>query len=283
MFNDAKWASVLEKTYGFQPRQEGPLLLFKTRRGLEMNPLGDYLSEDTLADFKTSTVLLRLDRPQKSPDFKPQFVTYRLKTTHPYEEILQQKIHPEVRNKIAKAKRHDVDTQIHTDQASLKAFYPLYVRSLLKIGALPHPYGLFSHSLQEFPGRFFIFLSTKETNVLAGIIALLDPKARRLHIWSNGQAKSARFCAANVACYAEVLRYAATNPNIDEVDFGNSAANSSLAFFKSRFGGEAIVIWSNEKVENHQGGLEKLAIKTLTLLPPSLVSLCSSLIFKNLR
>lgn len=291
MFNDPAWQKVLEKSYGFHSERLHDCLFFRTRRGLEMNPVGDYYPIHDEASFSGAIpqeVFLRLDHPVSDSAFRPQFVTHRLKTTGNFEELLYESIHQKTRNLILKAEKAGLETYMGCNEKMLRQFYPLYVRSLLSRNALPQSLVLFINLLNELgEEKLRLFLTFKDGKALSGILTLFDKKNRRLHIWANGQSKDAREFSANMETHAAVLRFACENPEVDEVDFGNSEKDSSLAFFKSRFGGEEVPIYSNEPDPSEYSlarRADKLGLYTfLRLLPTPLLSPFFRFLFRFFR
>lgn len=270
MFNRDEWSKIFAKAYGYKSRKVDGIWLFKTRAGEEMNIVGDYIE----LKKKYPKALLRFDENPKSKDFHIAFETYRLACNKPFEKLLMQDVHQKTRNLIYKAEKSGVKTFLSDD---LKAYYKMYVHTMLRINAIPQSYILFREMQKEFGKDFLLFMSEHKGKIVSGIIALLDGK--RLHIWSNGQSKSARKVSANMATYAEVLRYACEH-NL-EVDFGNTEPDSSLAFFKSRFGAKKVAIWTN--AQKAKARSFKLITWPLRLLPAFIVSIKTRFLFKYFR
>lgn len=270
MFNRDAWSKIFERAYGYKSRKVKDIWLFKTKQGEEMNIVGDYL--EFKKDYPAG--LLRFDENPKSKEFYVAFETYRLKCNKPFEKLLMQDVHQKARNLIYKAEKAGVKSFLSDD---LKTYYKMYVHTMLRINAIPQSYVLFREMRKEFGKDFLLFLSEYEGKIVSGIVALLDGK--RLHVWSNGQSKSARKVSANMATYTEVLRYACERGL--EVDFGNTEPDSSLAFFKSRFGAKKVPIWTNAP----KGSARNFKFITwpLRLLPAFLVSIKMRFLFKYFR
>jgi hypothetical protein len=285
MFNSPAWQKILKKVYGIHAEERHGILMFRTHRGLEMNIVGDYIGKTNQNQtLPTNTCTIRLDYNPNHPDFQAAFETYRLATTQTFEELLKNSIHQKTRNMINKASKQNLQTRMEHSADALNDYYPIYVRTMLRIGAIPHSKKLFREVLANLDAKIFLTShksSSHKDKTLAGILTLYDPKNHRLHIWSNGQSKAARPLSANMACYAAVLQHACENPRIDEVDFGNTEPNSSLAFFKSRFGAKQIPVWTNAKTNSQASS--KLPAKILSLLSVPCVSMASTLLFRYVR
>lgn len=270
MFNRDEWSKIFAKAYGYKSKKVDGIWLFKTRNGNEMNIVGDYLE----LKKKYPKGILRFDKNPKSKNFHVAFETYRLKCNKPFEKLLMEDVHQKTRNLIYKAEKAGVVTVLSND---LKGYYKMYVYTMLRINAIPHSYVLFREMRNEFGKDFLLFMSRSKEKNVSGIVALLNGK--RLHIWSNGQSKAARKISANMATYAEVLRYACEH-NL-ELDFGNSEPDSSLAFFKSRFGAKKVAIWTNAAKGKSRNF--KLLTLPLRFLPVFLVSIKTRFLFKYFR
>lgn len=278
MFNDAVWAEVLRRAYGWESREVAGVLLFNTRRGEEMNPLGDYIALPKAEFFKLAKADLRVDKEPRVWNAEQNLESYRLGVSKNWDWILKNKVHQKQRNLIKKAEKSGVVTR---EEFDLRAYYKIYVRTMLRIGAIPQSYKLFEVMQEELGKRMKLFVARKDGKAVAGVVALVE--GDRLWIWSNASAKAARAVAGNMGCYAGVLQWACEQKSIKEVDFGSTKPGSSLAFFKKRFGAEVLPLWtvSPDKVDN--SALPKWPAKVLSLLPVPLVSWASSFLFRHIR
>ena len=288
MWSDTAWAKILKETYGWTSEKVEGVLLFHLKNGLEMNPLGDYVEAPKPAFFKKAKASLRVDSPMEEVPgqiyVEQHLETYRLAVNEPFADLLKKRVHQKTRNLITKSQKMGVETKIMNDEESLKIYYKLYVPTMLKLGAIPQSFKLFESMWKHFgEGRMKIFISSKDGKVLSGILTLLDNKQKRLHIWSNAQSAAARPYSANMATYAAVLDYACKQKEIDEVDFGNTAAETSLAFFKSRFGAKKVPVWTVSPQPFKARKIPAWPVKALRFLPHFLLSPLMRLVFKTLR
>lgn len=306
MFNRDEWSEILKNSYGLRSEKIEGVWLFETRRGMEMNIVGDYIEMPSKRFFEKAKGEVRIDAKPVSGDAAQNFETYRLDVSSSYEKILREKIHQKSRNLINKAEKCGVKTRIANSEEELWDYYKMYVSSMLGIGAIPQSFVLFKEMRKAFGKDFMLFISSvsndsKVGKDLAGIIALRNGKM--LHIWSNGQFPKAKMYSANMGCYAAVIKFACEDPNIEELDFGNSEPESSLAFFKSRFGAKRIPVWSvstvaestefkkknNSSLQTIQNGrfrhkkIMSIGVKLLGFLPVPVLSMASRILFKYLR
>lgn len=287
MFNKIEWAEILKNAYGLRSERVNGILLFETRRGMEMNIVGDYVGMPEKSFFEKTVAELRVD---ENPDTKipvqtqlQNLVTYRLNVNKNYETVLKGSIHQKSRNLIFKAERNGVETFISNNESEIWNYYEIYVKTMCRISAIPQSYDLFVEMKKAFKKDFILFLSKYKNKVVSGIIALHDKEKKRLHIWSNAQSLFAREVSANMATYAAVMKHACGDSEIHEIDFGNSQPGSSLAFFKERFGARKVPIWT---VGAGQIGHKKNPVwpaRLLRFLPVPVVSIVSRFLFKHLR
>lgn len=272
MFNKKEWAKIFKNSYSYESKIAEGIWLFKTHRGYEMNIVGDYLE---LPKKIPANAVLRFDENPKKSDFMPIFATYRLNCDKSYEKILKENVHQKTRNLIYKAEKNNVKNYVSED---LKTYYKMYARTMLRINAIPQSFVLFKEMKKEFKDKMLLFLSEYNGEIVSGIICLLNGK--RLHVWSNAQKNKARKVSANMGTYAEILKFACKNKL--EVDFGNTEPETSLAFFKSRFGAEKVPIYTNENLSKNSFA-NNLVCKLLSVLPINAVSACSRVLFTNFR
>lgn len=283
MFNKTEWLEILKNAYGLRSERVNGVLLFETRRGIEMNIVGDYVDMPEKSFFEKTAAELRVD---ENPGIEIQvqnLETYRLNVNKNYETVLKCSIHQKSRNLIFKAERNGVETIVSNNESEVWKYYEIYVKTMCRISAIPQSYALFMEMKKAFKKDFILFLSKYKNEIVSGIIALHDKEKKRLHIWSNAQSAFAREVSANMATYAAVIKYACADSEICEIDFGNSEPGSSLAFFKERFGARKVPIWT---VGAGQIGHKKNPVwpaKLLGFLPVPVVSMVSRFLFKHLR
>lgn len=288
MWSDAAWSSILKEAYGWTSEKVEGVLLFQLKNGLEMNPLGDSIEPPKAAFFKKAKANLRVDAPMEEVPgriyVEQNLETYRLAVNESFAELLKKRVHQKTRNLISKSQKMGVNTRIANDEGSLWTYYRLYVPTMLKLGAIPQSFKLFESMWRHFgESRMKIFLSEKDGKVLSGILTLMDSKNKRLHIWSNAQSAAARPLSANMATYAAVIEYACKQKDILEVDFGNTAPETSLAFFKSRFGAKKVPVWTVSPEPFKARKIPAWPVKALSILPLSLISPLMRFVFKILR
>ncbi|MBU0981550.1 GNAT family N-acetyltransferase [Patescibacteria group bacterium] len=307
MFNRDEWSVALRRAYGIRSEKIEGIWMFSLRKGLEMNIVGDFVSLPRKAFFEKASGVIRVDsdpgdlllpsvalasapnralRPHSQArvcwERKVENETYRLTVKKPLRLLLKEDVHQKTRNLINKAVRAGVETELARDEGGLWIYYKMYVRTMVRIGAIPQSYRLFKEMWRAFgQGTVKVFLSRRGGKVVSGIVALQD--GDRLHIWSNASRKAARAVSANMATYAAVLEYACEEPDINEVDFGNTKPGSSLAFFKSRFGASAVPIWTvaSERIEESQ--VPAWPAKILSMLPVQCVSMIAHVLFRFIR
>lgn len=256
-----------------------------------MNPVGDYLEVPEKEFFEKASASIRVDEdPSKLINrdkwySEKNLETYRLAVTKKYEKLLTEDVHQKTRNLVYKSEKNNVKTSIATCEEELWIYYGIYVQTMLRIFAIPQSYAFFKAMWKEFhpSGTMQLFLSYHNGKAVSGIVTLYEKSKKRLHIWSNASLPEAREVAANVGTYSYVLKFACENEGIEEVDFGNTEPETSLAFFKSRFGAVSAPIWTVSTKPIKQTSNSKLPAKVLKYMPIGVMSFVCNLLFRFVR
>jgi len=207
------------------------------------------------------------------------FCTFKLRVKgRDYEDILKKTVHQKHRNMVNRAEREGIQVfKRDLSRAHLKAYYKLYVRTMLRLGRVPLPMKALTVLAELFPEEAELYLAEYDGKFIGGLFVFVD--GGRMHIWGN--ASSRKYNGVNNALYAYAIRRAC-DLKLNEVDFGSTAKDSSHHFFKKRWGGEEVPIYyRGDKCPSGKAGLmTKVLVVILKFKFTCEVSLISRVLHK---
>ena len=258
-----------------EPKFDGKGLL-PVFRGNSL-PLADYCGPlGEISEFGDVEIfsLKKLPASVESP-----FVTFKLDVKgRNYQDILTKTVHQKHRNMVNRAEREGVQVFKRELKAKyLRAYYSLYVKTMLRLGRVPLPYKAFSVLAELLPEEAELYLAEYEGRFIGGLFVFVF--GGRMHIWGNASDRG--YVGVNNALYAFAIRRAC-ELGLSEVDFGSSAVNSTHYFFKERWGCEAVPIWYRGAhcPDGKAGVLTKVLVAILKIKPVCGVSFISRILHK---
>ncbi|KGK99151.1 hypothetical protein LI82_03740 [Methanococcoides methylutens] len=187
-------------------------------------------------------------------------------------ECIWNNMNRNVRNRIRKGLKSNLNYEMDSSLNSLSTFYDLYARSMKRLGTPPHDINLFRNIHKQFPDNVFISKADLG-DIPVSSFYLITFKNTLITAW--GASLSAYFkLAPNDFMYWNCVKYASEN-NFRCVDFGRSLNNSGNEVFKTRWGCDVIPLscycYPPSKMISPQDKYGKLS-KFWTKLPLPLVN-----------
>jgi len=266
-FHTAAWASVLTQAYGFQPQyltaiDSGRLVAslpmmecaswLRGRRGVslpftdECGPLvsGDFDGENlfsTALEHARARGWRSLEVRSASDDVGARaslcFVGHRL-SLQESSACLFERCESSVRRAIRKAEKSAFTVGVHTDLASLAAYYRLHCRTRQKHGVPPQPFSFFQAIADRVltGGRGFVVLASKGGEPVAGAV-FFHFNGRAVYKFSASDERFQECRGPNLVIWAALQHL--QQIGCSELTFGRtSLANQGLRRFKAGFGAE---------------------------------------------
>ncbi len=209
------------------------------------------------------------------------FVTFKLHVRDKtYEDILKNTVHQKHRNMVNRAEREGIQVfKRDLDKENLKAYYRLYVKTMLRLGRVPLPLSAFGHLVELMGEKMELYLAEYDGKFIGGLLVFVYNG--RMHIWGN--ASDIRFgnFGVNNALYAFAMKRAC-ELGLSEVDLGSTLKDSSHHFFKKRWGGEEMPIYyrGDSCPSGESGILLKVLVAILKVKPICGVSFISKILHK---
>jgi serine/alanine adding enzyme len=122
------------------------------------------------------------------------------------------------RNVIRRAQEYGLSFAEHTDEETIRwAFYPLYQRTMKRLGSPPHPLAYFLEMARELPASMKVFIVSLGKRPVSALVAWAA--GRTLHVTDMVSDEAAFFLKPNDLAVWEFLGWAADR-GFDLFDFG---------------------------------------------------------------
>lgn len=208
------------------------------------------------------------------------FCRFVMPINNNYEYILSKVIHQKTRNMVNKSEKSGISTENTKNSSILKEYYSLYIRTMQKLGQLPHSYNYFMNAFKYLNEYTDIFVSRYNKKIMAGLI-IFNYK-ENMYIWNNASNEKYKNLAANNAVYASAIKFACNN-KIKLIDFGSTIPETSHYFFKKRWGGneEKIYLVSNSKYDKMQKSILRVMLNIYCkYIPGFILAKTSELLYR---
>jgi serine/alanine adding enzyme len=191
------------------------------------------LAQDNEVDF------LELRNPVKIED--PNLITASHKVNFilpldPDPEFLWTKVfHENIRNKVRKAIKHNLQVESGNDKHFIDNFYEVFSKNMRYLGTPVYPKIFFMNILKEFPQNMLIFLVYYNGKVIGGKVVLLF-RDTVYFIYHSSMREYAKL-APNNLLYWRAIEYACQN-KYKFCNMGRSTKDTGPYNFKKQWGGE---------------------------------------------
>lgn len=151
----------------------------------------------------------------------------------PSADLLQNVVQYSVRKGVNKARSHDVET---VEECSLKVlrerFYPLYLKSMKRLGVPPHSIDYYLRSFELFGPRMKIFWAVRQNEFLAGLLGFVC--GGRTNIVNIVSTRDAWQHSPNDLIHWEFIKWA-SDAGLKWFDFG-SVRYEGQRIYKKKWG-----------------------------------------------
>lgn len=256
IFHLFEWSKVLQ-TYSYSPRfyfleDDGkigsilPCVLTKKKRLVSL-PFADYITLDspkivqevwlsckaeglTFEHYSTENYAVsNLDSSQFA-------YTFEIDLSRGLEELWENSFTKKMRNQIRKAEKEGVKVRLVDDpQGHADEYYRLYLKTMKRIGALPHTKNFIGKAFFELQPYVRLFSADLADRTI-GFLLTFAYKGR-MHVWGNVSDPEFLWSSPNNLLYYTAMRECVTE-GLSKIDFGSTQAGSGHAHFKDSFGGE---------------------------------------------
>jgi lipid II:glycine glycyltransferase (peptidoglycan interpeptide bridge formation enzyme) len=145
-------------------------------------------------------------------------------------------VKPSVRNKVKQAQGHGVTVSFEADQAALReAFFPLYLKSMKRLGVPPHKFDYYARSLEVFRDDMLLAVArTASGTPIAGLLGFSC--GNRVSIINSVSDEAYWNLRANDLLHWEMIRRSAESGH-SIFDFG-SVRYEGQSLYKRKWGAE---------------------------------------------
>lgn len=262
------WRDVIKKSYGHQDcylvakdrdniRGIFPAFLINRLGGKELISLpfcnyGGAISDNALIDnkfleyikqlcsFEKLSVQIRSRYSQYKHPFSAQYVTSIL-NLKPGPDLLWRAIDKKVRNQVRKAERSNLI--LTSGKKNLPEFYRVYCGTMKRLGTPNHSLSFFREILDKFPSETNIFIVNHDRRPIAGMFSFIfkdtfsDP-------WAASDDRYLSLCPNDFIYWKTIIW--ACERKLSYFDLGRSTTESSVHFFKKRWGTETSSLYYYE-------------------------------------
>lgn len=165
------------------------------------------------------------------------YVNVQLPLSSDAKTVWDERVESRVRTKVRAARKRGLTvTWNNTDDATIEAFYRLYLDTMRRLGSPPHSLGLFRSTAQMFETETKILLVMDGTEPVAGAFLMHDDRWVGFP-WA-ASSTAARSKHPNNLLYWSIIEWAC-DKGYANLDLGRSPAGSGTAHFKTQWGGIA--------------------------------------------
>lgn len=255
-----EWSRILQ-TYGYSPRyyyleHEGEIKSIfpcaKTKKGIVSLPFVDYITLDSVEIAKKvwsscraegssfehySTTEYYFDK-LSSKRFASSFV---LDISKGMDDVWKNSFTKKMRNQIRKAQKASVNVKlVDNPQDLVNEYYDLYLKTMKRIGALPHTKNFLEKVISELYQHVRLFSASRAEKSIGFLLSFVYNG--HLHIWGNVSDPKFLWAAPNNLLYYAAIKHG-VEQDLYKIDFGSTPEGSGHAHFKDSFGGELVPIY----------------------------------------
>jgi CelD/BcsL family acetyltransferase involved in cellulose biosynthesis len=159
-----------------------------------------------------------------------------LQLTADTDALWRRVVKPSVRNKVKQAQGHGVTVSFQSDQATLReAFFPLYLKSMKRLGVPPHKFDYYARSLEVFRDDMHLAVArTASGTPIAGLLGFSC--GNRVSIINSVSDEAYWNLRANDLLHWEMIRRSAESGH-SIFDFG-SVRYEGQSLYKRKWGAE---------------------------------------------
>jgi len=159
-----------------------------------------------------------------------------LRLTADADALWRRVVKPSVRNKVKQAQGHGVTVSFQADQATLReAFFPLYLKSMKRLGVPPHKFDYYGRSLEVFRDDLRLAIARAASGApIAGLLGFSC--GNRVSIINSVSDEAHWNLRANDLLHWEMIRSSAESGH-RIFDFG-SVRYEGQSLYKSKWGAE---------------------------------------------
>lgn len=165
-------------------------------------------------------------------------VTFRLRTTAPFDTIRERAFNRDLRTSVETAREHDLEVTVADE---IDTYYSLYTTTMSRLGSPPFPRSLFVALAESFGDRFQMRLLYDAGTPIAGLVVL--EHGGTWYVFSNASDSEHWEKRPNELLYYTMIEDACDGA-CSLVDFGRTEPGSTLFEFKRKFGGETAQLMS---------------------------------------
>lgn len=156
-----------------------------------------------------------------------------LKLDRPIEELWRNVVRYEVRKAVSKAQRSNIIVEEQCDQENIsRAFFPLYLQSMKRLGAPPHSLEYYIRCCQFFPHKMKIFWARRNGALIAALVGFTCGK--RVNIVSTVSDPAFWDYRPNDLLHWEFIKWA-RDEGYEYFDFGSVRYKGQLRY-KEKWG-----------------------------------------------
>lgn len=159
-------------------------------------------------------------------------ICLQLGVDRPFDAVWDDSFASDARRNVRKAREFGVTV---SEADSIDPYYPLYLRTMRRLGSPPFPAAFFKALEEELAESVTLLLARYDGEVIAGLLAF--EYGDRCLIWSNASTPEVWDYNPNDLLYTEIIRRACES-DASVVDFGRNERGSNVHEFKTQFGGE---------------------------------------------
>lgn len=156
----------------------------------------------------------------------------RLPVDVPYDTLYERVFDNEIRRGIRTARERG----FHTEWGTIAEFYPLYMRTMQRLGSPQFPRTFFESMDAHFGDGFRVRVVRGDDSPVAALVYLVANGMTSL--WNSGSNERFWDAKPNHLLYASAVEEACEGDGTI-IDFGRSGEGSSVAEFKRHFGGQS--------------------------------------------
>ena len=165
-----------------------------------------------------------------------RYVSFLIELAPSFDYMWRDVFNKELRKKIKKAQKHDIEVEVGEFGSLAHPFYRLYLMSMRRLGSPPHAFRFFEECRKALGDRRVkIFLARKEGRPIAALFVLLHG----LTIYPAYEGSDAAYRDLNPVSllYSEVIRWGCEH-GFRLLDFGRTLYGSGVFVFKRKWRGK---------------------------------------------